>query len=315
MLAEQTARYHVPFLFIPGTIGSITWLARNEAAARRIVGGLVVACVGDRRAAHATSAAGAATRCIDRAAEYVLSRSDGARVRRLRAVGLGRAAVQLARLRPARRLPEPLARRRVRGVPLVRRRPRVRAAGALEDALRAVLEILDVLEADRPVREPRSQRGAAARPARALPGTGGPQRRTSSWRCSGCSTSPTASTRCSTSRSDPASPSCRAGGGGPARERRSGRRGRRLEVTSLRSATCVVSGATSGIGEAIVAALSPRGRMYGRSGVISSDSTRSRRASPGCCHASRSSIFRAVEAIERAAKDVAEGGSRRRSRP
>jgi aminopeptidase-like protein len=40
-------RYSYRFLFIPGTIGAITWLARNEAAVGRIRHGLVVANVGD----------------------------------------------------------------------------------------------------------------------------------------------------------------------------------------------------------------------------------------------------------------------------
>ena len=35
------------FLFAPGTIGAITWLARNEDRLSRIRGGLVLACVGD----------------------------------------------------------------------------------------------------------------------------------------------------------------------------------------------------------------------------------------------------------------------------
>lgn len=35
------------FLFIPGTIGSITWLSRNEATVSRIKHGLVMTCVGD----------------------------------------------------------------------------------------------------------------------------------------------------------------------------------------------------------------------------------------------------------------------------
>jgi aminopeptidase-like protein len=42
-----TPRYSYRFLFIPGTIGSITWLARNEAQVARIRHGLVVTCVGD----------------------------------------------------------------------------------------------------------------------------------------------------------------------------------------------------------------------------------------------------------------------------
>jgi aminopeptidase-like protein len=40
-------RYSYRFLFIPGTIGSITWLALNREKASRIKHGLVVACVGD----------------------------------------------------------------------------------------------------------------------------------------------------------------------------------------------------------------------------------------------------------------------------
>lgn len=46
-LADLPRRLSYRLLFIPGTIGSIAWLARNENAAARIVGGLVVACVGD----------------------------------------------------------------------------------------------------------------------------------------------------------------------------------------------------------------------------------------------------------------------------
>jgi aminopeptidase-like protein len=61
-------------LFIPGTIGSITWLARNDAAASRIVAGLTLACVGDPAPlAYKRSRRGDAL--IDRAAAYVLRRS------------------------------------------------------------------------------------------------------------------------------------------------------------------------------------------------------------------------------------------------
>lgn len=74
LLAGDAPRYRYRFLFIPGTIGSITWLARNEAAARKIEHGLVLTCVGD--AGHSTykrSRRGAAT--IDRAAVNVLEHS------------------------------------------------------------------------------------------------------------------------------------------------------------------------------------------------------------------------------------------------
>jgi aminopeptidase-like protein len=55
-LAERLAvvpRHHgYRFLFVPGTIGAITWLARNEDAAARIDHGLVVANVGDAGGFH-----------------------------------------------------------------------------------------------------------------------------------------------------------------------------------------------------------------------------------------------------------------------
>ncbi len=40
-------RYTYRFLFIPGTIGSITWLARNQERLARVRGGLVLANLGD----------------------------------------------------------------------------------------------------------------------------------------------------------------------------------------------------------------------------------------------------------------------------
>ena len=46
-LSTRTNRYSYRFLFIPGTIGSISWLALNENRVAKIKHGLVVACVGD----------------------------------------------------------------------------------------------------------------------------------------------------------------------------------------------------------------------------------------------------------------------------
>ena len=46
-LAERVPRYSCRFLFIPGTIGAITWLSQNREAAARIRHGLVLTCVGD----------------------------------------------------------------------------------------------------------------------------------------------------------------------------------------------------------------------------------------------------------------------------
>ena len=46
-LSGVDLRYSFRFLFIPGTIGSITWLSLNEQKLSKIKHGLVVACVGD----------------------------------------------------------------------------------------------------------------------------------------------------------------------------------------------------------------------------------------------------------------------------
>lgn len=46
-LAEHKLHYTYRLLFIPGTIGSITWLSKNENIAKKIRHGLVVVCVGD----------------------------------------------------------------------------------------------------------------------------------------------------------------------------------------------------------------------------------------------------------------------------
>lgn len=46
-LATQTRRYSYRFVFLPGTIGPITWLCRNEAQVENIKHGLVLALLGD----------------------------------------------------------------------------------------------------------------------------------------------------------------------------------------------------------------------------------------------------------------------------
>jgi aminopeptidase-like protein len=68
-------RYSYRFLFIPGTIGSITWLARNEERAGRIAHGLVAANLGDPGRLHyKESRQGEAE--IDRAVLAALRASD-----------------------------------------------------------------------------------------------------------------------------------------------------------------------------------------------------------------------------------------------
>lgn len=46
-LTQLSLKYSYRFLFIPGSIGSITWLSLNESRIERIKHGLVAACVGD----------------------------------------------------------------------------------------------------------------------------------------------------------------------------------------------------------------------------------------------------------------------------
>ncbi len=73
-LSQLSLRYSYRFLFIPGTIGSITWLALNEARVSRIKHGLVIAGVGDPgRSTYKKSRRGNAE--IDQAAIHVLKHS------------------------------------------------------------------------------------------------------------------------------------------------------------------------------------------------------------------------------------------------
>lgn len=51
-LRSQQLRYSYRFLFIPGTIGAITWLARNQQQTKRIRHGLVLTSIGDSGSFH-----------------------------------------------------------------------------------------------------------------------------------------------------------------------------------------------------------------------------------------------------------------------
>ena len=65
-------RYSYRFLFLPGTIGAITWLARNRESTERIKYGLVHTCIGDKGAFHYKKSRRGDTE-IDRAAAHVLA--------------------------------------------------------------------------------------------------------------------------------------------------------------------------------------------------------------------------------------------------
>jgi len=72
-LARRPTRYSYRFVFVPGTIGAITWLARNRSVLERVKHGLVLTCLGDAgRITYKKSRGGGAE--IDRAVAYVLQR-------------------------------------------------------------------------------------------------------------------------------------------------------------------------------------------------------------------------------------------------
>ena len=79
-MATEVRRHTFRFLFIPGTIGSITWLAQHERDAKRVRHGLVLSCVGDRGSSHYKRSR-RGNDIVDRAAIHVLSGSPGSVIR------------------------------------------------------------------------------------------------------------------------------------------------------------------------------------------------------------------------------------------
>lgn len=74
LMARTRRRYTYRFVFVPGTIGAITWLATHEAETATIRHGLVLSGVGDHGPIHfKRSRRGNTT--IDRAARHVLAAS------------------------------------------------------------------------------------------------------------------------------------------------------------------------------------------------------------------------------------------------
>lgn len=74
LMDRSPLMYSYRFLFIPGTIGSITWLALNQDNVNRIKHGLVVACVGDPgKLTYKKSRRGTAE--IDQAVTHILKHS------------------------------------------------------------------------------------------------------------------------------------------------------------------------------------------------------------------------------------------------
>lgn len=74
-LAASNPWYTYRFLFAPGTIGSITWLARNAERVDKVKAGLVLACAGDSGSlTYKKSRRGDAE--IDRVLQHVLTTSE-----------------------------------------------------------------------------------------------------------------------------------------------------------------------------------------------------------------------------------------------
>ncbi len=74
LMARQHRRFTYRFLFIPGTIGSLAWLAANEGRVPLVTHGLVLSCLGDGAAfTYKQSRRGNAA--IDRIAAHVLQAS------------------------------------------------------------------------------------------------------------------------------------------------------------------------------------------------------------------------------------------------
>jgi aminopeptidase-like protein len=151
-LASSPRRLSYRLLFIPGTIGSLAWLARNEDAVGRVTAGLVVACVGDGGPlTYKRSRRGDAL--VDRAGAHVAGQA-GARGRVLDFVPWGWDERQFNS--PGFDLPVGCLTRSLEG-----EYPEYHSSGddlgvlradCLEDSLQAALAIVDVLEHDRAYR-------------------------------------------------------------------------------------------------------------------------------------------------------------------
>ncbi|MGP3917553.1 DUF4910 domain-containing protein [Nonomuraea sp. 10N515B] len=146
-LAASGPRHTYRFLFAPGTIGSITWLARNRDRVERVRHGLVLACAGDPGGlTYKRSRRGDAA--VDRAAAHVVSGSGGMikdfspfgyDERQFCSPGFNLPVGLLTRS-PNEEYPE---------YHTSADNPELVTAEALTDTLVALLQIVQVLEADR----------------------------------------------------------------------------------------------------------------------------------------------------------------------
>lgn len=206
-LAEETPYYTYRFIYAPGTIGAITWLARNAERIEQVKHGLVLACAGDSgRLTYKQSRRGDAE--IDRVLRHVLAASErphhvteftpyGYDERQYCSPGFDLGVGSLSRTRtpgtpsttPRRttRTSSPRRRWRTRSPSAARRSPYWTGTGSTSTSAPTANRSWD-------------GGGCTTRSAAAA------TRNRRRWPCSGCSASPTASTVCSTS---PSGPGCR----------------------------------------------------------------------------------------------------------
>lgn len=146
-LAARKTRYSYRFLFAPGTIGSITWLARNEDRTHLIDHGLVLSCVGDAGGpAYKRSRRGDAF--IDRAMAHVLRREAGVKLMDFSPYGYD----ERQYCSPGFNLPVGMFQRSVHGT-----FPEYHTSADnldfirpehLEDSFRILTEVIDIVEGD-----------------------------------------------------------------------------------------------------------------------------------------------------------------------
>jgi aminopeptidase-like protein len=178
LLRGLALRYSYRFLFIPGTIGSIAWLSRNETTVGQIKAGLVLAGLGDSGIpTYKRSRRGDAA--IDRAVAHVLgSRGGESRIaefsphgydeRQYCSPGFNLPVGCLMRTPPGH---YPEYHTSADNLELVR-------PAALADSLALALTVIDLLEADRtylnqnPKCEPQLGKRGLYRPMGGLRGTG-----------------------------------------------------------------------------------------------------------------------------------------------
>ena len=171
-LASVERRYSYRFLFIPGTIGAITWLCLNEGNVGKIKAGLVVAGAGDSGdITYQRSRRGNAE--IDRAAAHVLGRAAppgrlldfcpwGYDERQYGSPGFDLPVGRFSRT-PFGEYPE----YHTSGDDMS-----FVSAGSLADSFRKVLAIFEVLEGNRTFRNVNPEMRAPTREARPLCGRG-----------------------------------------------------------------------------------------------------------------------------------------------